>query len=184
MYSHFVSYLKIYSTEDDQIHSGATQHVAYPILSLPCLLMPWQFKEPRHQQAWYRPQKLEYSISSIRKVNTCVTKASASLTPRYLLCKITWFCVKHDHFIINYTDTLWRDISSFSKQYNRKMSWQHFFFQNYTGILKISLKYIFAMLVTCTKRHIFMNTKFNMYQVALLLLPYPLVISVKKRWSV
>ena len=32
------------STEN-QIHSGAIQHVAYPILSVPFLLMPWRLKE-------------------------------------------------------------------------------------------------------------------------------------------
>ena len=39
---------------------------------MPCLLMPWQLKEPiaRHQQAYYWPHKLEYSISSMRRVNS------------------------------------------------------------------------------------------------------------------
>ena len=55
-------------TEEDQILNGATLHVAYPILSIPCLLMPWRLKEPRHRQAWYWPNKPECSVSSIRRV--------------------------------------------------------------------------------------------------------------------
>ena len=38
MYSLFVSYLGDCSAEEDQIHSGATLYVAYPMLSIPCLL--------------------------------------------------------------------------------------------------------------------------------------------------
>ena len=40
-YSHFVSYLGFCSTEEDQIHNGATLHVSNPVLSIPVLLMPW-----------------------------------------------------------------------------------------------------------------------------------------------
>ena len=54
---------------EDQIHNEATLHVACPILSIPCLLMPWRLKEPGHQQTWYCPNKPEYSIFSIRRVN-------------------------------------------------------------------------------------------------------------------
>ena len=69
MHSHFISYLGMCSTEEDQIHNGATLHVVYPKLSIPCLLMTWRLKEPGHQQAWYWPSKPEYSISSIRRDN-------------------------------------------------------------------------------------------------------------------
>ena len=48
MYSHFVSYLGFCSIEEDQIHNGATLNVAYPILSIPFLLMPWLRKSPGH----------------------------------------------------------------------------------------------------------------------------------------
>ena len=68
MYSHFISYLGFCSTKGDKNPNGATLHVAYPILSIPCLLMPWWLKEPGHQQAWYWLDKPEYSISSIRRV--------------------------------------------------------------------------------------------------------------------
>ena len=34
-------YTLVYSTEDDQIHNGATLYVGYPVLSILCLLMPW-----------------------------------------------------------------------------------------------------------------------------------------------
>ena len=40
-------------TEKDQIHNGATLHVAYPIVWIPFLLMPWGLKSPGHKQAWY-----------------------------------------------------------------------------------------------------------------------------------
>ena len=70
MYSHFGPNLGFYSTED-QIHNGATPHVADSTLSIPFLLMPWRLKEPGHQQVWYWPYKPEYSVSSIRRVNLC-----------------------------------------------------------------------------------------------------------------
>ena len=66
MYSHFISYLGFYSIEEDQVHSGAALHVVYHVLSIPWLLMPWRLTSPRHQQVWYWPDKLKYSISSIR----------------------------------------------------------------------------------------------------------------------
>ena len=43
---------------------------AYPKLSIPFLLMPWQLKEPGHQQAWYWSNKPEYSVSGIRRVKS------------------------------------------------------------------------------------------------------------------
>ena len=51
------------------LHNGATLHVADPIMSIPCLLMPWLLKSPGQQQPWYWLIKQEYSVSSIRKVN-------------------------------------------------------------------------------------------------------------------
>ena len=73
MHSHFISYLGLCSTEEDQIYNGATLHVAYPILSIPCLLMLWWREEPGHHQEWYWPNKPEYSISSTRRVKYLVT---------------------------------------------------------------------------------------------------------------
>ena len=70
MHSLLVSYLGFYSTEEYQIHNGATPHVAYPILSIPCLLMPWWLKDPGHQQAWYWPNKPVHSVSIIKRVNS------------------------------------------------------------------------------------------------------------------
>ena len=52
-----------------QICNGATVSVSYPILSILYMLMPWRLNEPGHQQAWYWPNKPEYSVSSIRRVN-------------------------------------------------------------------------------------------------------------------
>ena len=72
MYSFFISHLGLCLTEKDLIHNGATLYVvACPILSVPCLLMPWRLKEPGHQQEWYWSTKLEYSISSTRRVKDC-----------------------------------------------------------------------------------------------------------------
>ena len=65
---HFVSYLQFSSTEEDQVYNGATLHVAYPILSMPFLLMTWWPEEPGHQQERYWPSKPEYSVFSIRRV--------------------------------------------------------------------------------------------------------------------
>ena len=50
MYSQFVSYLGFCSTKENQIHTIATLHVAFPILWIPCLLMPWRLEEPEHHQ--------------------------------------------------------------------------------------------------------------------------------------
>ena len=58
---HILFLLGFFFLKEDQIHSG-TLHVAYPILPIPCVLMPWQLKEPGHQQAWYWPNKLEYYV--------------------------------------------------------------------------------------------------------------------------
>ena len=61
MHSYFISYNGLKTTED-QIHNGATLHVAYPILSIPCLLMPWRLKSPGYQQARYWPQNWNISL--------------------------------------------------------------------------------------------------------------------------
>ena len=53
-----VKAIVFYSTESDQIHNWASLHDTYPIMSMPCLLMPWY-----HQQAWYWTNKPEHSIS-------------------------------------------------------------------------------------------------------------------------
>ena len=42
MYSHFVSYVKFCSTEDDTSHNKAALHVANPIITIPCLLILWR----------------------------------------------------------------------------------------------------------------------------------------------
>ena len=78
MYSHFISYLGFCSREKDQIHNGATLYIGYRVLSIPFLLMLWRLEEPGHwrlkepgyQQVWYWPNKLEYSISSTKRVNS------------------------------------------------------------------------------------------------------------------
>ena len=62
------SYIGFCSTKEDQIHNGATLHIAFPILLIPFLLMPWQLKEPMHQQEWYWHVKPEYSISNFSRV--------------------------------------------------------------------------------------------------------------------
>ena len=69
MHLHFVSYLWLCSTEEDEIHNGATLRVAHPILSIPCLLMPLRRKEQGHQQALYWQNKPEYSVFRIRRAN-------------------------------------------------------------------------------------------------------------------
>ena len=86
---HISYHLEFCSTED-QIHNGTTLHVAYPILSIPCLLMPWWLKEPGHQQAWYWPSKLEYSISSIKRAKTLKWLPFCSHFRLYLL---QWKCL-------------------------------------------------------------------------------------------
>ena len=50
IYSLFVSYLGYCSTEEDQNHNEASLHIAYPLLSIPFLSMPWRCKEPENQK--------------------------------------------------------------------------------------------------------------------------------------
>ena len=52
---------KILFNRLDQIHNGATLHVACHIQSIPCLLMPWRLEKQEHQWAWYWSSKQEYS---------------------------------------------------------------------------------------------------------------------------
>ena len=70
IYSNFMSYLWFFSTEEDQIHIRSTLQGVFSVLSIPCLLMAWWLRELWHQQVWFWPRKLEYSISSIRRVKT------------------------------------------------------------------------------------------------------------------
>ena len=47
--------------------------IVYPILPMQCMLMAWRLKEPGHQLAWYWPNKPEYFVSSIRRVNLFIS---------------------------------------------------------------------------------------------------------------
>ena len=57
------------------------------MLSMPCLLMPWRLKEPGHQQAWYWPPKLEYSVSSIKRVKI-----------QHDWCKLSYYWISLTHW--------------------------------------------------------------------------------------
>ena len=84
----FITYLGFYSIEEDKIHFGAILHVAYPILSIPCLLLPWRLQEPGHQQTWCWPKKGNVSFLELEElipsstIITCsnITKYSHTLT--------------------------------------------------------------------------------------------------------
>ena len=90
MYSHFISNRGLCSTEEDQIHNGACYlssgtyktHISscYPVLSIPFMLVLWQLKEPGHQQAWYWPNKPEYSVCSIKRITYDITKYRTQTT--------------------------------------------------------------------------------------------------------
>ena len=69
MYSQFELYLGFGLTQVDEINSG-TIHVVCPTQPIACMLMHWRLYEPVHQQACYWHPKLEYSVSSIRRVKT------------------------------------------------------------------------------------------------------------------
>ena len=70
MYSHYISYPGFCSTEEDQIHYGATLYVTYPILPISFLLMPW----------W--PNRPECFVSHNRRVLPVVS------VDHYLWCHI------------------------------------------------------------------------------------------------
>ena len=61
--------------------TGATLHVAYPILSIPWLL------ESGHQQVWYWPNKSEYSVRSIRVNSLRLRNAYMGPSTRTLLVR-------------------------------------------------------------------------------------------------
>ena len=69
IYSHFELYLGFGLTQVVEIDSGTTIDVVCPIQPTPCLLMLWWLQESGHQQERYRSPKLEYSVSSIGRVN-------------------------------------------------------------------------------------------------------------------
>ena len=90
-HSHLLSCLESYSTEEEQIHYWATLHVTYPILSIPCLLMPWWLEEPGHQQAWFWLNKPEYSVCSIRRVKSwLVWKRNTHLVLTHYILSCFW----------------------------------------------------------------------------------------------
>ena len=68
-YWHFEKHHGYGLTQIDEINSGTTIHVSCSAQPIPCLLMLCRLKEPVHQEAWYWPPQLQYSISSIRRVN-------------------------------------------------------------------------------------------------------------------
>ena len=105
MHSHFVLYLGLCPSEQDQIHNGATLCVAYPILSIPCLLMPWRLKEPGHQQAWYWPNKPENFVSSINRFNpmSCIFRANIHffIYLFFFFFKQTYICARFSYLSLS-----------------------------------------------------------------------------------
>ena len=77
-------------------------YFAYSILSIPCLLMLWQLKEPGHQLAWYVLSS-EYFISCIRRVNCAIFKCNLVIS--YMVqvksaaawheCHLTWLMINN-----------------------------------------------------------------------------------------
>ena len=53
--------------------TGTTIHVVCPTQPISCLQMLCWLLEPGHKRAWYWPPKLEYSVSSFRRVNSLWT---------------------------------------------------------------------------------------------------------------
>ena len=74
-YSHFESCLGFGLAQVHEIESGIAIYVACLTQPISRLLVPWQLKEPEHQQSWYWPTKPWYSIS-FKRVNR----------------KVQWFC--------------------------------------------------------------------------------------------
>ena len=111
MHSHFVSYLGFFSTKEDQIHNGVTLQAAYPILSISCLLIPWRLKGPGHQQAWNCPNKLEYSVSGIRRARE-LKFWTLPLSAEFLLKLWIGMCVLYHFSTLNGTgssnDSSWK----------------------------------------------------------------------------
>ena len=69
-YIHILNHLlDLPSPKVCEINSETTVHAVCPTQPIPCLLMLWRLLEPGHQQEWYWPLKLEYSISNIRWFN-------------------------------------------------------------------------------------------------------------------
>ena len=70
MYSQCINtFLGFCWPEEDQIHNGATVHVAYPKLTIPCLLMLWRLYEPEHHQTLYWSWSSKFPSTAPKELN-------------------------------------------------------------------------------------------------------------------
>ena len=72
MHSHFVSYRAFYSTDEDQIHIEATLLYMLPILYIQYHICWWpgDLRSQGIRRHGIDHQKLEYSVSSIKRDNS------------------------------------------------------------------------------------------------------------------
>ena len=69
MYSQCINTLGFCWPEEEQIHNGATVHVAYPKLTIPCLLMLWRLYEPEHHQTLYWSWSSKFPSPAPKELN-------------------------------------------------------------------------------------------------------------------
>ena len=97
---YFEPFRRLDTRQLHEIHSRGTLHLAYPTKSTPCLLMLWRCQDTGHQQAWCWPNKPEYSVLSIRRVdsqnwNIGIVAANASHFLNFLNLPIFLYCCLH-----------------------------------------------------------------------------------------
>ena len=83
VYSNFASYLRICSTEEDQIHNVATLDGAYLILTIPCPMLLRRLKGPC--SAFIKPDQLDPWIKDQIKITLLSTIAPLQL-PNFVSC--------------------------------------------------------------------------------------------------
>ena len=151
-------------THDSQC-SNATCCLSY-LISIPFLLMPWQLKDPEHQQAWYWPNDPEHSISNIRRVDMLWYSLSKELikkTPHSLpiFCEfMVWrkLWLSQCHIVFNtalYLTSIsiehCKDLIPFS--ISRWSKWQVILSHNVNKIIilcnKLIAKHVFLMIWWC-----------------------------------
>ena len=110
LYSHFITHLGFCSTKVDQIHNGTTLDVAYPILSIQCLLCPGDFRSQGISRHGIDPQSLNIPSPASKELTPepMITKVYEAITiqPHYAVFTKShqpirhcwWVCKKSDDF--------------------------------------------------------------------------------------
>ena len=87
MYSHFISWILFNQRRQNSQRSNPTCCLSYTVNTMPADTLV-TLKDLWHQQAWYWPNKLDYSISSIWRVYFLISEHMLGIRFTSNLCKI------------------------------------------------------------------------------------------------